>query len=310
MKIIGTFLMLLCVVACSEDEILPTDITLSTQEQVDQFTASTVDGDLTITGPEITNLDALKSLKHIKGHFYIRNTYQLTKLEGLKNLGKIDSSLLIYENYALQSVDDLDALCFIDKSIHISHNDNLVEINFSSTNFTYEGDIIIFLNPELESISFNGILDRSSISLSHNDKQTDLPDLGKTSHLNYLSLTSLKSFKTLSVPSSINRIQHLAIADLNHLEEIIINAALKNMEGLSINNNPLLTSLDGLASIIEIKNRLMVVNNVTLSDLCGLYQAISTIDYDKVIIYNNQHNPTKKDFELNNCKLIVESANR
>ena len=57
------------------------NVTLSTQAEVDAFQCGVFEGNLTISGEDITNLDGLSELQTITGNLLIRNNPNLISIE-------------------------------------------------------------------------------------------------------------------------------------------------------------------------------------------------------------------------------------
>ncbi len=80
--------------------------TLSTQSEVDSFTATNqcneIQGNLTISGADIVNLDGLSSVISIGGSLLIDNNTLLTSLEGFPEITSLDGNLGITSNPMLK----------------------------------------------------------------------------------------------------------------------------------------------------------------------------------------------------------------
>jgi len=72
----------------AQGQIFNGNLTLSSQAEVDNFNYDEIDGDLTITGISITNLNGLSELFTIRRSLRIINT-SLTNLDPLVNLSRI-----------------------------------------------------------------------------------------------------------------------------------------------------------------------------------------------------------------------------
>ncbi len=101
---------------------LPGRISLSTQEQIDNFqtnypTRTEIDGRVEIAGNDITNLDGLNVLTAIGNILTIGNNDSsnpaLTRIVGLSNLIFIGNSLHVRNNAVLTSLNGLKNLTYI-----------------------------------------------------------------------------------------------------------------------------------------------------------------------------------------------------
>ncbi len=288
--------------SCSNDTLNPSDITLSTQQAVDDFKYTIVNGNLTIQGREINNLNGLSCLKHVKGHLYIRNTYQLADLSGLDNIVEIDSSLHIDRNYALNSIASFNNLQGIGTSIYISQNQRLETVDFSNPDFVFQGTIQLQDLDVLRNASFAGKLDSSIVSLSSLSKLRSLRNLCDASHLNSLVISNLSAIKYIDIAPSINSIEYLNISRIPSIINLNGLANIVNIERLGINHNPMLKSLDGLANLSSIKELLVIQGNPLLTDYCELATVVSSMNESRVIIKGNAYDPSVNNFISGECR--------
>jgi hypothetical protein len=116
MKKLTTILLILCIVASgllAQDCPSP-NITLSTQEEIDQFPiyypdCEYIEGSLNISGENIVNLQGLANIKYVGHSLSIKNT-ALSDLSGLDSLEVVSIRLTIRENPNLQSLNALEQL--------------------------------------------------------------------------------------------------------------------------------------------------------------------------------------------------------
>ncbi|HLP93685.1 MAG TPA: hypothetical protein VK168_06590 [Saprospiraceae bacterium] len=114
---------------------LPQGITFSTQAEIDQFALDYPDckqimGNVTISGPDITNLNGLSGITSFGKGLYIQNNPNLESLEGLNQVhtigaGAVSGSLYITNNPNLTDLSGLDELSHIFMRLDISQNDGL-----------------------------------------------------------------------------------------------------------------------------------------------------------------------------------------
>ena len=146
----------------------PGNITLSTQEEIDNFNCDTIRGNLTISGDNITNLDGLSELRLITGQFYIGKNINLERANlpnlirvlaafrieenpqlaalsfpnlaavgsnysrapgGLLSYSSIPHSFIISNNSSLTNLDGFPSLTYFDNNFFITNNEKLVSIN-------------------------------------------------------------------------------------------------------------------------------------------------------------------------------------
>jgi Leucine-rich repeat (LRR) protein len=146
--------------ALSQESCLPGLIMLTSQADIDNFSANNPDcenleGTLVIRDldeQDITNLDGLSQIKSIGGSLQIRNTELLTNISGLTNLESVGGAIYLQDNDQLTSFDGLQNIRSAGEDLFIGQNINLESL---------EG---------LEGlISINGIL-----TVRGNDKLTDI----------------------------------------------------------------------------------------------------------------------------------------
>jgi hypothetical protein len=198
---------LLAITISNAQSCLPNGITLSSQAQVDKFRTDypgckRIDGRLTISGKDITNLNGLSQLTSLNG-VYIYNNNSLTSLYGLHNvtsvydlhigeyhyggnplltsltgldaLTHISSDLEIYDNNALTSLSGLDNLTFIGRYLSISKNEMLSSIA-SFKKLTTAGRGLSVINSALTSLKgLESLTDvRGGIVISQNPLLTSI----------------------------------------------------------------------------------------------------------------------------------------
>jgi hypothetical protein len=254
---------------------LPEGITFSTQEQIDNFQTNypgctEIEGDVTIFGNDITNLNGLSALTFIGGDIEILSNPALTSMTGLDNLTSVGGSVFIVANAALTSMTGLDKL--------------------TSTG----GEVVIFSNHAL--ISLTGLNSLTSVGGNLNIGWI----LGGNSSLS--SLTGLESLTSVggSLEITLSDLAHLA--GLNQLTTVgghlrlSQNSSLQNLTGLEnlvstggsifISDNGLLTNLVGLNNLNSIAGSLIIAYNNALTGLAGLENIAANTITDLYIANN------------------------
>ena len=104
------------------------NMTFSTQVALDDWSPcySIIDGNVTITGTNINDLDPLVNLVTITGSLTIQSTY-ITKMEGLDNLDSLGGTLTIFSNSKLKNLNGLDSLSTVSGSLYMYYNFKLDE---------------------------------------------------------------------------------------------------------------------------------------------------------------------------------------
>ena len=260
-----------CTVVC------PGDITLSSQAEVNAFDCTSVEGNLTISGDDISDLSPLSVLTNVGGNLYIGNNVVLQNLDGLSALSSVSGYFHIYFNDALTSIEGLSALTSVGGNLDIYENNLLTNVNGLSA-LTYVGGKL-WLNYCNALANIDGLTAITSldgdISIDHNN--------------------ALMNIDGLSGLTTVN-----GILWLNNCN------ALMNLDGLidltfiggdaKIYNNDVMTNIDGLTSLMTIGGNLQVTNNPSLSEFCGLYPLLNGGGLNGTYtVTGNSLNPTKEE---------------
>ncbi len=112
-------------------------ITFATQEQIDNFQTNypgctEIEGDVSINGSDIINLNGLSVLSSVGNWLEIGGIYDgnpiLTDLSGLENLESIGGPFYIYSNDSLSDISALSSLTFVDGDLRIEYNPYLTTL--------------------------------------------------------------------------------------------------------------------------------------------------------------------------------------
>jgi hypothetical protein len=256
----------------STPQICEGDVVLSSQADVDAFTCTEVSGTLTISGDDISNLNALSALTRVGG-LRIRGNTRLTNVNGLSGLTRVGGrDIAISDNPVLTNLDgfsSIEATNVVDNncSITIDNNASLETINGFST-LTYIWDALrISNNPQLKSI--NGFTGLRSIGSFFD------ADLIIDNNASLANVDGLSSFVSIGGKSASVQIMNneslLNIDGLTSLWSIGGTATL-----LKISNNDVLKNLNGLSSLLMLGTdqfgELIIEDNTKLENIEGLSQ--------------------------------------
>ncbi len=230
---------------------LPQGITFTTQEQIDNFQTNypgctEIEGDVTIQGSGINNLNGLSVLTLIEGDVWIGGNNSLTNLIGLESLTNLEGNLSIIENSSLISLTGLESLNSTVGYISIYGNNALTSLT------GLEG---------LTSIGWMLVID-------FNNALTSLTGLD--------NLTEVGGFLAIGINSG-----NHSLTSLTGLENL---TSIEG--GLGLYYNISLTSLTGLESLISIAGELYIENNNSLTDLTGLENIAAGSISDLYIVNN------------------------
>lgn len=158
-----TALIILSFLSChlaAQSPCLPDGITFTAQGQIDNFQVNypgctEIEGDVIITGGNISNLEGLSVLTAIYGDLHIGYDpapTSLPNLTGLENLESVGGSLSIYKNPMLTSIGALGNLSLIGDDLLILQNEILPDLTGLEGIDSVPGNLIIRRNYQLGSL--------------------------------------------------------------------------------------------------------------------------------------------------------------
>ena len=132
-KILILFMWLLVYQEGLPQPCLPEGITFTTQTQIDNFKnnhpdCTEIEGNVLISGNNITNFYALNEIVSIGGDLTIQNNNQLVNITGFDHLYHIDGSLTIKNNSYLRKLTGLNNIMSIGGTLRISNNQLLTSL--------------------------------------------------------------------------------------------------------------------------------------------------------------------------------------
>ena len=127
------FILFFFQISASSQPCLPEGITFTTQAEIDNFqtnhpNCTEIEGDVTISGNDITNLNGLSVLTAIGESLFIGHNNAMINLTGLENLSSIGGHLNIWANNALISLTGLDNVTSIGESLFIGNNNAIINL--------------------------------------------------------------------------------------------------------------------------------------------------------------------------------------
>jgi hypothetical protein len=267
------------------------DVTLTSQAEVDAFNCTKVTGNLTVTGPDITNLHGLSVLREVNGHLRIENV-NATSLDGLSLLDSIGRALLVMNNPSLNVI--LGLSCFIQEGIEISNNGSLHQVSGFNTlkkldwlgvqNNPKLTSVVGFDSLEIIQTSYPDPFAPTGIGISNNGILGAIPGFQMLSKVGSIRINGNNQLTSLNGFSNVSRIEGvLAISDNSSLKVINAFENLVSIVGISrhipraglvLENNPLLEGFPGLSSLKEVTSDqfadISVSNNASLKNIDGL----------------------------------------
>ena len=279
------------------------DILLKSQAEVDAFNCPNVIGNLTITGDNITNLDALASLTYVT------------------------RTVIIVDNPNLVDINGLSSLTATGAGLWITRNDHLPNLNGLEAITSVGGHLSIRLNPALEQIDALSMLaSAGGVRIENNDILGDLDGLSSLTNTNNIcfiydndalqnvdglaSLTSVGEWLTIRENLVLQNIDGLAQLDfIGEDLSIFGNSMLNDCCGIY----PILGS-NGVSGTVHIYNNPApcntpqeVIDDCTAPDFCSATSAfpwhewISKVQFNT--IDNSSHKTNYSDFTSINTTL-------
>jgi hypothetical protein len=175
-------------------------LALTTQAEVDAVSCSSVTGNLTIQGANITNLDGLGGITSVGGYLFIKDNAALTNLDGLGSITSVGESLSIYNNAALTNVGGLGGITSVGESLSIYNNDALTNLDGLGSITSVVESLAIYANAALTNLDgLGGITSvEGNLNIRDNAVLTNLDGLGGITSVGgdllILTNTSLDNF--------------------------------------------------------------------------------------------------------------------
>jgi gliding motility-associated-like protein len=272
------------------DNCIPTSVTLSRQSEVDSFPINfpgcdVIDGELIISGNDITSLNGLNSIKNIR-NLRITNNPILFTLNGLNNILEIDGLYVSYNNN-LSNFNALNNLLTCN-SLSITNNPTIINLfglnNLRNVRYVYISDnssirnleglnsiknldvLRVDFNDSLKNLKgLDSLIEVSTIDISFNPELIDLDGLENLKSItNGLTLYYNTKLSTLSHLLNLTRLEGLNLGQSNSLVNLYGLNSLKEIGGIEINNNANLSSLYGLDSLRKVDGNFLIQLNPML----------------------------------------------
>lgn len=239
---------------------------LLSQAEIDNFQVNypgctEIEGDVTIYGEGITNLDSLYGITSIAGSFTIGERYHynggnpdLENLSGLRNLTTIGHDLTIWQNPLLSDLAGLENLTHISGGLYIGDNPSLKSLDGLIKLELVGGDLSVWgpIN------SLFGLSNLISVGGCFSI-DVDVTNLSELINLNYIGGLRIGSCGSLT---SLTGLENITAIEGN----VSINGCLFWFGA----GNPNLTSLTGLNNLTSIGGNLEIMGNAALVDFTGL----------------------------------------
>ncbi len=264
---------------------LPSGITFSTQQQIDNFQASypgctIIEGSATISGGDIVNLSGLNVLTAVEGTFSISYNPVLINLTGLEMLGEVGNSFIIGNNGDLQSLSALESLTNIGYDFKIGNNPNLTSIVTSGQLQQVYGFLEIHSNTSLSSLAgFESLLSVGALSIISNPLLSNIDGLEnidgssmislEISYNPNLSVCDIQSIcDYLARPGAIVNIENNA-PGCNNPEEVEVACDLVSVESIGFEDDYLLFPNPAGKTITISGNNVKAIREIVIYNQTG-----------------------------------------
>jgi hypothetical protein len=296
MKYLTTFIIVLYPIVFFA-QVFNGNITFTTNADVASFGAGnyhTINGDMSITGTQVSDLSPLSSLTTINGKLQIGSEFynqsNITSLTGLENVTDITDDLVLYRLTGILSLSGLSGLIMVGGEIKIEEG-TLSSLSGLSSIQNVTGAFRIDDLPNLSTLS---------------SFPSTLTSIGGNLYLDQLNITSLSGLENITSVGS------LTIRICNNLTSIVGLSNLTTVNDfISFTGNPNLTNLNGFSGLTSIGGKLRMWIQDNLTDLTGLSNLTSVGELDfrdntSLTNLNGLHNLTtvNGDFNIANHPIL------
>ncbi|MEO1262984.1 MAG: MopE-related protein [Bacteroidota bacterium] len=240
----------------------PTDITLTSQAEIDNFSVNfpfctNISGNLRVTdgnGP-VTNLNGLQQVVTVGGTFSIFSV-DIIDLSGLENLVSVGNIFVVSSLPELNSFDGLDNLDSVGQEFIVDGCFNLKDLSAFPTQAS------IF-----------------RLRIQDNDSLLTLQGLETLQSIPFLQINSNDNLSSLDGLQNLNQVDFRIDIDFNaQLSDLSQLSNLQNVPAIEIEGNPMLTSLEGLENVDPTVLTSLVLtssNNLSTCDLPNICDYLS-----------------------------------
>ena len=271
------------------------NITLSSQEEVDEFVSNTtvIDGNLTIgytdfgsTRTHITDLSPLSNINHITGYVWIQQNGQLVNLNALTHLQIIGGYFSVNRNNELTDLGDFSVLRSIGGNFYVESNSELTDLGDFPVLQTIGGYFQVDGNSELTDLGDFSIL-RSIGENFYVQSNSKLADLGDFSILQTIG-------------------GYFYVESNNELTDLGDFSILQTIGGyFYVESNNELTDLGDFSILQTIGGYFRVTNNDTLTSL-GNFPALTSIGTGSTNRGSNVSIVVEYNSRLSDCYTLTE----
>lgn len=265
------------------------------------FCTRNIQGSVMLESTSLNRLPDLSCIERIEGMLMVTNNSQLVSLDGLDGLRVIDGMVVIRGNQSLRDLSGLEMLQRIDGSVEIEDNQGLLRLeglnglqevgdqlrignqhqlgNFRGLeSLVRVGSLDIFMNSQLRDLTGLESLTEVSywLSISENSGLVRLDGLDSLFRIGEgLRLERNDQLRELAGFPQLQSLRRLELRDTSFTA--IRDFGAESIEdGIIIENNPMLESVDGFSRLLATRE-LMIANNPALTAIRG-FNVLSDLD--------------------------------
>lgn len=277
--------------AAMAKDCVPNDITLGSQAAVDAFQSNhgpgcdRVVGTLTISGPDIADLDGLAGLTAVWWLSILGNPL-LSDIDGLASLTTTTGPLEIGGNSLLANLDGLSGVTNLSGgALLLRSNPSLSDLSGLSGLTSIAGSLVVDDNDALVSLDHLASLTNvvSSINIGYNAVLQSISGLagltGFSGHLDLRFNPQLASLDGIAGLTSLNGLILHYNDSLANIDELAGVTTIGNAYAeVWIGNNASLTNLDGLADLVSVNAGFEISDNPSLDQCSALSILMDQVD--------------------------------
>ena len=270
---------------------LPEGKYFTNQIEIDNFQTyypgcTKIEGQVTISGSEITNLSGLSVLFEIGGSLDITNNTQLESLFGLDNLEAVGSTFSIYENPMLKDITSLSKIDSVHDDLYIETNEKLESLEGLHNIKHVNGFVDILVQHRLKEL--NGLRSLVTVSdyfyISKMDSIQDFSGMDKLRQTGGISVSYCPMFKDFKGLSSIEKPGDIQALRMDNLESFAGLEGVDTINSLRASNAEKLSNLQGFENLKFVNDFVKIEACDNIITLGGL-ESVSVIK--QIIVREN-----------------------
>jgi len=246
----------------------------------------------------LTDLSAMESLEYVSEDLTFAFCGLVSDFSAFNNLERIGRNLFISQLFSLEHLDDFTDVQ-VGGDIFIGFHANLVDITGFNSVESINGELSFNACPNL--VSLEGFINMESnggLIISRTEQLTDLTGLANLSAIN----GKLEIFENEVLENLDDLVSLTFVAGIN-------DPSVNSQKDVQIENNPLLTSIQGLNELIYADDKIFIRNNpsLTICDVESICRFINDPNIE-IIIENNGFPCNSPDQIRSDCNSVITDA--